>query len=87
MKVWIDRELCEGNLATCLSCLGHLSRTGEAEGGCIRDYSPDGSKDITVFTMVRGQNWAPFIIPKTLLDMVAHQYRDGVLAPKIKIEF
>lgn len=87
MKVWIDRELCEGKLSSCLSCLNHLQKTGVTESACIRHCSYDGSKDITVFTFVKGQSWAPFIIPKTLLNMIAHQYRDGVFAPKIKIEF
>ena len=87
MRVWVDRELCEGNLSQCLSCFNDLSRTGVAEHACIREFSHDGSKDITVFSYVKGHDWVPFIIPKTLLDMVAYQYRDGVLAPKIKLEF
>jgi hypothetical protein len=37
MKVWLDRDPCEANLATCLSCFGQLVRTGVLDRACIMD--------------------------------------------------
>jgi hypothetical protein len=87
MRVWIDREFCQGELSDCLSCFNQLAQTGTTDCDCIESYVPDGKKSITVFGFYRGQNWKPLIIAQELLDMIAFQYRDGVLAPKIKIEF
>jgi hypothetical protein len=87
MRIWVDREFCQRDLADCLSCFSQLTRTGTTECDCIQSYTQDGKKSITIFGYYRGQDWKPFIIAQELLDMIAYEYRDGVLAPKIKIEF
>ena len=87
MKVWIDRDFCEAKLSSCLFCLSQLARTGRAGHACIKDYAHDGSKTMAVFAYLKGQDWEPFLVPKELLDMIAYEYREGVLAPKIEIEF
>lgn len=87
MKVWIDRDICEGDLSGCLACLTQLVRTGTADHACIADYEGNGSKDLTIFTLSEGEAREPLVIPKELVDMVVYQLREGVFAPKIEIEF
>jgi len=87
MKVWIDRDICEGNLSSCLSCLLHLVRTGEAEHACIMRHEGNGSKDMMIFMYSESQDREPLVIPKQLVDMIAYEFKDGILAPKIEIEF
>ena len=53
MKVWIDRDTCEANLATCLSCFGQFVRTGAPDRGCILDYEEDGEETCEA----RGNAW------------------------------
>lgn len=87
MKVWIDRDICTAELSTCIGCLSQLVRTGASEHACIVDYEGNGSKDLTIFTLSEGQAREPLVIPKTLVDMVAYEFRGGAMAPKIEIEF
>ena len=87
MKVWIDRDICQADLPQCLTCLSHLVRHGSPEHVCIPDYDLNGKRDLTIFTCGEGQNRDPLVIPKLLVDMVVHEFRDGVLAPKIEIHF
>ena len=87
MKVWIDRDYCEAELSTCLGCLNQVIRSGEADYPCIYDFEKGQSKKLTVFFKSVGPETEPWVISQALLDMVAHQFRDGAFAPKIKLEF
>ena len=87
MKIWIDREICQGNLTECLLCLIHAARTGAANNACIIACEPSNSKKITIFLHAERNNRAPLLVPKELVDMIAYEFREGVLAPKIEIEF
>ena len=73
MKVWIDRDTCEANLATCLSCFGQFVRTGAPDRGCILDYEEDDSETLIVFMHSEGQDHEPIIIPKEMREMVAYE--------------
>lgn len=73
MKVWIDRDKCEANLSTCLSCFGQLVRTGVPDRACIMDYEDDGSEDMTVFMRSEGEDREPIVIPKDMREMVAYE--------------
>ena len=48
---------------------------------------PSDSKEITIFLHAEQANRAPLLVPKELVDMIAYEFREGVLAPKIEIEF
>ena len=87
MRVWIDRDVCQGDLSTCMSCLIQLARTREPEHNCIMDYDLNGSKDMTIFMYSEDQKREPLVIPKALVDMVVYEFREGILAPKIEIKF
>ena len=87
MKVWINRDYCEAELSTCLTCLNQVIQSGEADGLCIYDFEKGQSKELMVFFTSVGPDSEPWVIPQTLLDMIAHQFRDGVFAPKITLEF
>ena len=73
MKVWIDRDTCEANLATCLSCFGQLVRTGVPDRACIIDYEDDGSEDLTVYMRSEGQDRDPIVIPEDMRELVAYE--------------
>jgi hypothetical protein len=73
MKVWIDRDTCEANLATCLSCFGQLVRTGVPDRACIIDYEDDGSEDLTVYMHSEGQDREPIVIPQDMRELVAYE--------------
>jgi hypothetical protein len=73
MKVWIDRDTCEANLATCLSCFGQLVRTGVPDRACIMDYEDDGSEDMIVYMHSEGQDREPLVIPKEMRELVAYE--------------
>jgi len=87
VRIWIDRELCQGKLSQCLSCLIQVARTGDSNHACIRACDQHHSKEITIFIHAGEKEWEPLVIPKELLDMVAYEFKDGVLAPKIEIDF
>ena len=86
MKVWIDRDLCSGQLSECLTCLTQLVATGSTEQPCIVDYEANGSKDVSIFTLSEGEAREPLVIPRELVRMIAHQFREGAFARKIEIE-
>src|SRR5688500_2395014 len=73
MKVWIDRDICEANLATCLSCFGQFMRTGVPDRGCILNYEEDGAETLTIFMHSEGQDHEPIVIPKEMREMVAYE--------------
>lgn len=73
MKVWIDRDKCEANLSTCLSCFGQLVRTGIPDRACIMDYEDNGSEDMTIFMRSEGVDREPIVIPKDMREMVAYE--------------
>jgi len=86
MKVWIDRDICRADLPTYLGCLDQIVHSGTSEHACITEFESDGSKDLIVFTHSEGQDREPLIIPQTLLNMIAYEYREGVLAPKVELD-
>lgn len=73
MKVWLDRDLCEANLATCLSCFGQLVRTGIPDRACILDTEDDGLEDMTVYMRSEGEDREPIVIPQDMREMVAYE--------------
>lgn len=73
MKVWINRDRCEANLATCLSCFGQFVRSNVPDRGCIVETEDDGSEDLTIFMHSDGQDREALIIPRTQRDMVAYE--------------
>ena len=73
MKVWIDRDKCDSNLSSCLSCFGQMVRTNTPDRGCIMKYEDDGSETVTVYMHSDGQDREPIIIPKEMREMVAYE--------------
>ena len=73
MKVWLDRDLCEANLATCLSCFGQLMRTGIPDRACILETEDDGSEDMTVYMRSDGEEREPIVIPQDMREIVAYE--------------
>ena len=71
MKVWIDRDTCTVNLATCLSCFGQLVRTGVPDRGCIMASEDDNSEDMTIYMKSEGHE-ETIIIPKSERENVAY---------------
>jgi len=73
MKVWIDRDKCEANLATCISCFGQLVRTGVPDRGCIIDAEEDNTEDMTVYMHSDGVDHDPIFIPADQREIVAYE--------------
>jgi hypothetical protein len=76
MKIWIDRDTCDSNLAACLSCFGQLLITGTPDRGCIVNYEDDGSEDFTIFMHSDGEDHEPLFIPADMREMVAFEGLD-----------
>lgn len=85
MKVWIDRDTCTVQLATCLSCFGELVRSGVPDRGCIMNFEDDGSEDMTVYMRSEGHEETIFI-PKEMRDNVAYDGWDRYVSfvPKFR---
>ena len=83
MKVWIDRDTCTANLATCLSCFGQLVRTGVPDRACIIDFEDDGSEDMIVYMKYEGHQ-EKIVIPKDMRDLVAYNGWDQFVSFKPK---
>ena len=73
MKVWIDRDKCDSNLSSCLSCFGQMVRTNTPDRGCIMKCEDDGSETVTVYMHSDGQDREPIVIPKEMREMVAYE--------------
>lgn len=73
MKVWINRDACEANLATCLSCFGQFVRSGVPDRGCITNTEEDGVEDLTIFMHSDGEDRPPIVIPKDQRELVAYE--------------
>jgi hypothetical protein len=72
MKVWLDRDTCTAQLATCLSCFGELMRTGYPNRGCVTNHEDDQSEDITVFMKSEGHE-VMLLIPESDRELVAYE--------------
>lgn len=72
MKVWIDRNECESNLAACESCFGQFIRTGVPDRGCILDVKDDGREDYTIY--FKSDDHVEVIeIPADQVELVAYE--------------
>lgn len=71
MKIWIDRNLCESNLAACEECFGHLVLTGVPDRACILEYEDDGSEALTIFLHSEGHDEVLVITPE-MRELVAY---------------
>jgi hypothetical protein len=71
MKIWIDRNLCEANLAACESCFGQLVRTGVPDRGCIIAYEDDGSETLTIYLRSE-EHEEMLVIPPEMRELVAY---------------
>jgi hypothetical protein len=72
MKVWLDRDTCDSNLAACEACFGQFVRTGAPDRACIMDYEEDGSDTLTVFLKMEGQT-ATLVIPPELREEISYE--------------
>jgi hypothetical protein len=72
MKIWLDRDTCDANLATCLSCFGQLARTGIPDRGCIVNFEEDNSEDLTIFMKSEGYE-ETIVIPEDMREVVAYE--------------
>lgn len=72
MRVWIDRDTCDSNLAACESCFGQFLRTGVPDRACIMEWEDDGSDTITVF-LKSGEHEETLEIPPDMREMVAYE--------------
>ena len=72
MKVWMDRDKCDTNLAACLSCFGQFVRTGVPDRGCIMNFEDDDSEDIMVYMHSDGKDQKPIFIPEDMREIVAY---------------
>lgn len=71
VKVWIDRDLCESNLAACEECFGHLVLTGVPDRACILAYKDDDNETLTVFMHSEGHD-ETLSIPPEMRELVAY---------------
>lgn len=72
MKVWIDRNECESNLAACESCFGQFIRTGVPDRPCILDVKDDGREDYTVYLKIN-DHVEIIEIPADEVELVAYE--------------
>jgi hypothetical protein len=72
MKVWIDRNQCEANLAACESCFGQFIRTGVPDRGCILATKNNGGGGYTIF--LKANHHVEILeIPADQVDLVAFE--------------
>jgi hypothetical protein len=72
MKVWLDRDTCDSNLAACEGCFGQFLRTGVPDRGCILAHKDDGSDDVTVYMHSDGQDHM-IVIPADMREIVSYE--------------
>ena len=72
MKVWIDRDTCDSNLAACEGCFGQFLRTGVPDRGCVLAAKDDGSDDVTVYMHTDGEDHM-LVIPADMRETVAYE--------------
>jgi hypothetical protein len=72
VKVWIDRDTCDSNLATCETCFGQFLRTGVPDRGCMLAWKDDGSEDITVHMRTEGVEHM-IVVPAHMREIVAYE--------------
>ncbi|MFQ5854301.1 MAG: hypothetical protein ACE5LU_01460 [Anaerolineae bacterium] len=71
MKVWIDRNVCESNLAACESCFGQFVITGVPDRPCILAYRDDASETLIIFLHSEDHE-EMLIIPAEMRELVAY---------------
>jgi hypothetical protein len=71
VKVWIDRDTCDSNLAACESCFGQFLRTGIPDRGCMLAWKDDGREDVTVYMNTEGKTHM-VVIPAQMRDLVSY---------------
>ena len=72
MKVWINRDSCDSNLAACEHCFGQFLRTGVPDRACIIAHRDDGSETITVEMVSDGAHHT-LVIPPEMRDLIAYE--------------
>lgn len=71
MKAWLNRDLCESNLAACESCFGQFVITGVPDRPCILAYRDDGSETLTIF-LHSDDHDEMLVIPPKMREWVAY---------------
>lgn len=72
MKVWINRNVCGDNLATCESCFGQFVRTGQPDRYCIMRTEEDGQETLTVVLHTEDKT-VTLVIPPEKREEVAYE--------------
>ncbi len=72
MKIWIDRNTCDSNLAACEQCFGQLVRTGVPDRACILQYEDDGSDTLTIYVHSEDTT-ETVVIPPDMRELVAYE--------------
>lgn len=71
MKIWIDRNVCESNLAACESCFRQLVTAAVPDQPCILAYRDDGRETLTIFLHSKDHD-EMLIIPPEMRERVAY---------------
>lgn len=72
MKVWIDRDSCDSNLAACETCFGQFLRTGVPDRACIMAFKDDGREDVTVYMLTEGRSHK-LVVTAEMREVVAYE--------------
>ena len=72
MRVWLDRDTCDSNLAACEGCFGQFLRTGVPDRGCMLAWQDDGSEDITLYMTSEGKTHT-VVIPADMRELVSYE--------------
>lgn len=70
LKVWIDRDPWESNLAGCESCFGQFVIAGVPEHACILAYQDDSSETLTIL-LRSGEYYEKLVMSPTMREGVA----------------
>ena len=63
-----------------------VARNSAQSCACILAVEQRSLKEITIFTHAECLEREPLVIPKLLLDLIAFEYKEGVLAPIIELD-
>ena len=72
MKVWINRDTCDSNLAACEGCFGQFLRTGVPDRGCMLAWKDDGREDMTVYMQTEGKHHM-MVIPEDQRELISYE--------------
>jgi hypothetical protein len=72
MKIWVNRNVCDSNLAACEGCFGQLVITGVPDRLCVVKHQEDGSETLTVYMHSEEHNEV-LVIPPERREEVAYE--------------